>query len=208
MTPEFIAFLVIAFYMLAAVILLSFGGWLVRHDLSRNASTRASRITEDLRPFQNLVVDIFARAEPCARLLSVLVRYGHPLRVSAAFRNATSAAERGGNGDATLSASEWLGLGMMRLAGLIRFNKQGVVVTNVGREVHRRITILPRRQKPRRESIYDSLFVPLPMDTSHSAHQQRMREALQKKVPEFVQRNRDTVKLDKCANPLKQRPIS
>ena len=194
MTPEFIAFLVIAFYLLGAVILLSFGGWLVRHDLSRNASTRASRITEDLRPFQDLFVDIFARAEPCARLLSVLVRYRHPLRVSAALRNATSAAERGGNGDATLSASEWLGLGMMRLAGLIRFNKQGVVATNVGREVHRRITT-PPPQKPRRESIYDSLFVPLPMDTSHNAHQQRMREALQRSVPDFVQRNRGTARI-------------
>ena len=172
MTPEFIAFLVIAFYMLAAVILLSFGGWLVRHDLSRNASTRVSRITEDLRPFQNLFVDIFARAEPCARLLSVLVRYGHPLRVSAALRKATSAAEPDGDGDVTPSASEWVGLGMMRLAGLIRFNKQGVVVTNVGREMHRRITT-PPPQKRRRESIYDSLFVPLPMDTSHGAHQHR-----------------------------------
>jgi hypothetical protein len=203
MTPEFIAFLVIAFYMLGAVILLSFGGWLVRHDLSRNTSTRASRITEDLRPFQNLFVDIFALAEPCARLLSVLVRYGHPLRVSAALRKATSAAERGGNGDATPSASEWVGLGMMRLAGLIRFNKQGVVVTNVGREVHRRITT-PPPQKARRESIYDSLFVPLPMDTSHSAHQQRMREALQRKVPDFVQRNRGTARIGKCTSSLKQ----
>jgi len=179
MTPEFIAFLVIAFYMLAAVILLSFGGWLVRHDLSRNASIRVSRITEDLRPFQNLFVDIFARAEPCARLLSVFVRYGHPLRVSAALRKATSAAKPDGDGDVTPSASEWVGLGMMRVAGLIRFNKQGVLVTNVGREVHRRITT-PPPQKRRRESIYDSLFVPLPMDTSHSAHQQRMREALQR----------------------------
>ena len=192
MTPEFIAFLVIAFYMLAAVIVLSFGGWLVRYDLSRNASTRGSRITEDLRPLQNLFVEIFARAEPCARLLSVLVRYRHPLRVSAALQEATSAAERGGN--ATPSPSEWVGLGMMRLAGLIRFNKQGVVATNVGREVHRRITTLPP-QKPRRESICDSLFVPLPMETSHSAHQQRMREALQRKVPDFVQRNRDTAKM-------------
>jgi hypothetical protein len=203
MTPEFIAFLVIAFYVLAAVILLSFGGWLVRHYLSRNASTRTSRITEDLRPFQDLFVDIFARAEPCARLLSVLVRYRHPLRVSAAWRKATSAAERGGDGDATPSASEWVGLGMMRLAGLIRFNKQGVLVTNVGREVHRRITT-PPPQKPRRESIYDSLFVPLPMDTSHSAHQQRMREALQRNVPDFVQRNRGTAEFGKCTSSLKQ----
>jgi hypothetical protein len=116
------------------------------------------------------------------------------------LRKATSAAERGGNDDATPSASEWLGLGMMRLAGLIRFNKQGVVVTNVGREVHRRITILPP-QKARRESIYDSLFVPLPMDTSHSAHQQRMREALQRKVPDFVQRNRDTARIGQVRKP-------
>ena len=207
MTPEFIAFLVIAFYLLGAVILLSFGGWLVRYDLSRNASTRASRITEDLRSFQDLFVQIFARSKPCARFLSVLVRYGHPLRVSAALRKATFAAERDGNGDATPLASEWVALGMMRLGGFIRFTKQGVVVTNVGREVHRRITTLPP-QKPRRESIYDSLFVPLPMDTSHSAHQQRMREALQKKVPEFVQRNRDTAKIGQVRNRLKQRPIS
>ena len=203
MTPEFIAFLVIAFYMLGAVILLSFGGWLVRQDLSRTTSTRASRTTENLRPFQNLFVDIFARAEPCARLLSVLVRYGHPLRVSAALRKATSAAERSGDDDATPSASEWVGLGMMRLAGLIRFNKQGVLVTNVGREVRRRITT-PPPQKPRRGSIYDSLFVPLPMDTSHSAHQQRMREALQRKVPDFVQRNRGTAELDKNTSSSKQ----
>ena len=185
MTPESIAFLVIAFYLFAAVILLSFGSWLVRQDLSRNVSTRASRIAEDLGPFQDLFVEIFARAEPYARVLSILVRYRHPLRISVALGKATSAADRSDNGEATPSVGEWAGLGMMRLAGLIRFNKQGVMVTNVGREVHRRITT-PPPQKPRRESIYDSLFVPLPMDTSHSAHQQRMREALQRKMPEFV----------------------
>ena len=203
MTPEFIAFLVIAFYLFAAVILLSFGGWLVRHDLSRNASTRASRITEDLRPFQDLFVEIFARAEPCARVLSVLVTHRHPLGVSAALGKATSAAERSDNGQVTPSVGEWVGLGMMRLAGIIRFNKQGVLVTDVGREVHRRITTLPP-QKTRRESIYDSLFVPLPMDTSHSAHQQRMREALQRNVPDFVQRNRVRPELGKCTSSLKQ----
>jgi regulator of nucleoside diphosphate kinase len=193
MTPEFMAFVVIAFCLLASAGLLFLGGWLIRHELSRDPTARTSRILEDLRPLQDLIVDLFARAEQCTRLLSVLVAHRHPLTLAAALRKATSRAQPDNNGDTSPSGIEWVELWMMRLAGLVSFNKQGVLVTDVGREVYRRITTPPQsldEQKPRRESIYESLFVPLPINNSGSAHRLRVREALERKVSDFAPRNR------------------
>jgi hypothetical protein len=61
----------------------------------------------------------------------------------------------------------------MRLTGLVTFSRRGVIVTDIGHEVHRRITnpSSPRIGEDRsRESVYDSLFVPVPADTDAGSH--------------------------------------
>ena len=186
MTPESITFIVVAFWLLAAATLLLLGGWLIRHDLSRNGNAHTSRITQDLRPFQDLVVQFFAHTEPSTRLLSVLAAHPHPLPIGAALRWAQPTADQTGSASVPHSASEWVALWMMRLAGLIRIKKRTVWITDVGLEVHRRITTPPSPPAEKKgKSIYDSLFVPLPIDTSGSSHRlPRLREALRRNQAE------------------------
>jgi hypothetical protein len=139
MSPEAAAFIVLGLCVLAGAGLLMLGGWLVGYDLSRKPGARTSRLMEDLRPVEDLMVDFFAHSGACVRLLNYLVANPQPLPRIAALRNTDPGTGRGDSGDGTLSTSQWVGLLMMRLAGLVRFSKQGVRVTDVGREVHRRI---------------------------------------------------------------------
>ena len=190
MTPESITFIVVAFWLLAAATLLLLGGWLIRYDLSRNGNAHTSRITQDLRPFQDLVVQFFAHTEPSTRLLSVLAAHPHPLPIGAALRWAQPTADQTGSASVPHSASEWVALWMMRLAGLIRIKKRTVWITEVGLEVHRRITTPPSPPAEKKgKSIYDSLFVPLPIDNSGSSHRLRVREALRRNQLKFIERN-------------------
>lgn len=186
MTPETIALNLLGLCLLAAVGLLFAGGRLVRHD--RNYKSRraaAARpllpILEHLRPLQNLTVDFFARTEPSARLLRVLTARAHPLKVDEALRKARAADRQGENGHDPAFGIDWAALWIMRLTGLVTFNKGGVVATDIGREVHRRITSPPPSrigQDRRRASVYDSLFVPVRVDTDATSHMRRVREGL------------------------------
>ena len=191
MTPESMALIILALSIVGAAGLLLFGGWLIRHDLPRNQKTPMPRLTQDLRALQNLVVDYFARTEPSARLLSALAAHPHPLPISAVFRWAQIATGQTDSGNLAHSASEWVALAMMRLAGLIEIKKRAVSLTDVGREVHRRMITPPPsldEQKPR-QSVYDSLFIPIPIDNSGSGHLERVREGLRRNERNFVERS-------------------
>ncbi len=190
MTPESVALIIIALFGFTGATLLLFGGWLIRHDLSRNPSTRPPRLIENLRPFQHLIVDYFARTEPGARLLNVLAAYPYPIAIGAALRWAQPAAGRIRSANVPHLVSEWVGLWMMRLGSLIKMKKRAVWMTDAGFEVQRRITTPPpslEEQKPRGKSIYDSLFIPLPIDNSGSGHLQRVRAALRSNEPNFLE---------------------
>jgi regulator of nucleoside diphosphate kinase len=105
-------------------------------------------------------------------------------------------ATRDRNDRAPHSISESIPIWMMRLAGLVKLTKEGVLITNAGREVHRRIITPPPsldEQKPRRDSGYDSLFIPVPIDNSGSGHLQRVREALRRSERNFIKASSATV---------------
>ena len=85
MTPEFIAFILVALYLLASLAALFLGGRLVRHDLSRSETEdgkplrRRSRLIEDLRPLQDIVVEFIAHSEYAPQILAALARKNVPL---------------------------------------------------------------------------------------------------------------------------------
>ena len=85
MSPEAEAFVVLGLCVLAGAGLLMLGGWLVRYDLSRKTGAPTSRLTEDLRPVQDLMVDFFC-AQWSVRSTSELSR-----------REPTAAAAHGGS---------------------------------------------------------------------------------------------------------------
>ena len=186
MTPETIALNILGLCLLAAVGLLFAGGRLVRHDRNRaarrdDAATPSSPTLKHLRPIQNLAVDFFARTEPCARLLRVLIAHEYPLKMNGALRKARPEARHSENGHDPDFGIDWAALWIMRLTDLVKFNSRGVVVTDTGREVHRRITNPPPSrisEDRRRASVYDSLFVPVRADTDASSHIGRVREGL------------------------------
>ena len=131
MTPEFIAILALALYLLAGMLVLFLGGRLVQHDLDPDASKKntaspRSRVIGDLRPIQHLTVDFFARAEPCDRLLTILARHQEPLAVTALLQKARPSAEQSDDNDAPAFGIEWAALRILRVAGLVSLNKRNV----------------------------------------------------------------------------------
>jgi regulator of nucleoside diphosphate kinase len=184
MTSETIVLNILGLFLLAAIGLLFTGGRLIQRDRTRNAVGSHPRIIEDLRWLQDLLVDFIARTNPFARLLSIVTAQRHPVAVNELWQKA--------HGDGRPAGIEWAALWIMRLGGLIRFTHDGVRPTEVGREVQRRINTAaqPRGEREfRRPSLYDSLFVPIPVDKSAGLHLQSVREASREKPPEFTQWN-------------------
>lgn len=197
MSSELIPLIIVGAWLLAGGAILFLGGWLVRHDLERGAKTHnsappLSRTLEDLRPVQDLAVDFFAQAEPCARLLRLLARHTRPLTLSALFHEIRPLAEHRGHGAAPPFGIEWAALWLMRLAGLVRLDRCGVLLTETGREVHQRISAPARepRESARfmRPSAYDALFLPSPVDTGAGPHRDRVRQAQQNDVDDDARR--------------------
>jgi regulator of nucleoside diphosphate kinase len=179
MMPETIALILVVLYVLAGLAVLFLGGRLIRYDLARaytesgNSPRKPSRIIEDLRPFQNLSVAFFAHSEYFSRVLRVLARQEKLI------------GPRRSRGVSTNHIA-WPAASIMAVAGLVRFRRRGLVLTDIGREVERRLrgSTLPssKKKKFHRQSIYDALFIPVPVANSGSAHLHPVREALEKTV--------------------------
>lgn len=191
MTPETIVLNILGLFLLAAIGLLFTGGRLLRHDRSRTsqrdgAAIPPSNTLKHLRPIQNLAVEFFARTAPWARLLRVLIADEYPLKSDEVLRKARAPGARNPH-----FGIDWAALWIMRLTGLVTFDRRGVAVTDIGHEVNRRIAdpSPPRISENRsRASVYDSLFVPVRADTDAASHIRRVREALHPSMSHFVPR--------------------
>ncbi len=145
MTVDLIALIIMGFYLLAGLAMLFLGGQLVRHDLNRAAAKLRkagwppSRIIEDLRPVQDIVVEFFARSEQSSRLLGVLDQHKRPLSVNTILEEVQLQTNLRKNSNPPSLQLAWAALFIMRLAGLVRFSRRGVVLGDAGREVQRRI---------------------------------------------------------------------
>jgi hypothetical protein len=69
MTPDFLSVTLVVASIVAALSVLFLGGWLIRNDRNRDATGLRTRVIEDLRWVQDLVVDFFARTRPRTQLL-------------------------------------------------------------------------------------------------------------------------------------------
>ncbi len=124
-----IAFILIAVFGVALLTLFA-GGLMIRSDAHRaalrnaGAAYRPSRVLEDLRPVRDLVVDFVAESYPSRKLLDFLGEHPEPasiieLRASLPFR-----AER-----------LWTAVLFTSVAGLIRFGRDGITLTDAGHAV-------------------------------------------------------------------------
>jgi hypothetical protein len=145
MNGAFISLVMAGSFVFAAVAMLFLSGQLIRADLGRaaagsqNARRFASRIMEDLRPLQDLVVEFFGRSEYCAGLLKVLVRHEEPVTLSGALKKIPLQVYLEHTNSPPTHELAGVALFIMGLGGLVRLGWRGISVTKVGREVQRRL---------------------------------------------------------------------
>lgn len=145
MTPEFVAFILVALYLLASLAVLFLGGRLVRYDLSRSETEngkplrKRSRLIEDLRPLQDTVVEFIAHSEYAPQILGALARKDVPLSLKSIAQKIRLASKRSHKSDLLLLPIGLAVIGLMRVAGLIRLGRRGIVLTPIGREIEQRI---------------------------------------------------------------------
>lgn len=111
------------------------GGLLVRADVHRAALLSAgatyprSRLLDDLRPVQDLVVDFVAKSDPSRQLLDFLGEHPHPASVRELRANLPFGPER-----------VWTAIFISSIVGLIRFGRNGVTLTDAGRAVRAQLS--------------------------------------------------------------------
>ena len=183
--PELLALTLVVTSIVAALAMLSLGGWLIRNDRNHGANRLTARLIEDLHWVQELVVEFFGRARRCRQLLSILATRQSPVMAKELMQRAGA--------DIQSLIVEWAALGIMRLGGLVRFTCDGVLVTHVGREVYQRMSnppSSPGEHEFRAPSVYDSLFVPVRLDTGDSSYLERVSKGPRRRAPELTHQNR------------------
>ena len=165
-----------------SLLVLHIAGQLVRNGLDRAAAAKQgkhrppSRILEDLRGVQETVVGFIGKSDVSREIFAQLIEQNEPIPLRALLRSDELADDTNSSAPEKISIS----LFIMRVAGLVRLTRRGVVLTDVGGEVHRRITPEPREaEDPHRPSPSDALFVPFQTETSGISHLRRVRAALQ-----------------------------
>jgi hypothetical protein len=125
MNPTLFGVVIIAAQFLVASALLFVVGSLIRIDLNRAEATdsrfvkRSSRFIRDLRRLQDALVEFCARSTESCRVLSVLLAHRKPHRLATIAQEAV--------------------LCILQVSGFVRLSRHNLLVTQVGREVHRRI---------------------------------------------------------------------
>ena len=185
MGPEVLALTLVVTSIVAALAILFSGGWLIRNDRNPDATGLSARLSEDLRWVQEILVEFVAQTRPCTQLLRILTERLTPVTADELAQEV--------NADTRSLPLGWAALGIMWLGGLVSFTRDGVLATDVGREVYQRIShpLLSRGEHEfRAPSAYDSLFVPVPVDTGASSHLKRVSKGLRRRAPELTHQNR------------------
>ena len=145
MNPALLGLAIIASQFLLALVLLFVVGSLIRIDLNRAEAADSrfakipSRFVRDLRALKDALVEFFARSNETCRILSVLVAQRKPLRLSAIVQEIQFETDRSREPYALPISIAWAILWILQVSGLVRMSLHGFVITDVGREVYRRI---------------------------------------------------------------------
>jgi hypothetical protein len=129
MNPALIGTLIVASQFLAALALLFIAGRLIRHGLFRTETP--SRLLRELQPLEDRLVEFCARSEAASGTLSALAAHRKPLRMRTIAQDVPLEEDP--------AVAVWAALCLLRVAGLVRMSRRGVMITEAGREVHRRI---------------------------------------------------------------------
>jgi regulator of nucleoside diphosphate kinase len=170
MNAYIMAMTVFALYLGGALLILFIGGLLVRTDMDRAlAESRGtfyprSRLLEDLRPVQTVMIEFIAESAHCREFMQRLAHSGKPIPLRRLL-GGTPAVE-----------TKWTALFIMGVAGLLRFSSRGVMLTDLGREILVRINdgdlnnspSKLRKAKPIKAVVETETQAPPATDHSHS----------------------------------------
>ena len=145
MNPS-ITVLLATVFSLCALLLVGAGlvhtSWKRRRAIELGGRSIPSRILTDLQPIEGLLLD-FVRHSPHLRdVLATLATADKPRP----FRRIVHEIRFARASPAPLNIATHLvgaALGILFVAGLIRFNREGFMATNAGREVERRLCLAP-----------------------------------------------------------------
>lgn len=130
--------------------LLFIAGILLRRDLTRMRVTgvTAPQITRDPLALKDLLVEFFARSKGSSRIIRLLAARQRPVGYQALVDDFRFDEKWRRDSDELPASAIPAVLGIMQVAGLARITRHGLSITEVGREVHRRIEPSARVQKP------------------------------------------------------------
>jgi hypothetical protein len=137
--------LIFASQFLVALTLLFAAGSLIRIDLNwaraagRRFAKRPSRLLRDPRSLEEALVEFFARSKEFSHILSVLIAHRKPLRVGTIVQEVRLEQDRLREDNVLPVSIAGAALCIMQVAGLVRMSRHGFLITEVGREIHRRI---------------------------------------------------------------------
>lgn len=183
MNPTPLLISILGTVVLTVLTLLSIAGFLLRCDLKRlrvNGSA-APQITRDPLALKDLLVKFFARSMGSSRIFRLLAARQKPVR----YRNLVDDFRfdekwRRDSDELPANAIQAV-LGIMQLAGLARITRFGISLTEVGREVHRRIDSSTRAERPQPRVLRSISGNVRPHATSHSSADRTLRRDFQKR---------------------------
>jgi len=132
--------------LIAAVLL--FAGALIRRRM-RTPDAPPHRLFDDLRGLEDALVDFFASSKVSSSILGVLAARRKPIGFKALAGEAQSSVARRHHGEMPLTAIRAV-LSILQFARLVRMSASGFSITDLGREVHRRMRLesLPAPEPP------------------------------------------------------------
>ena len=126
--------LILGLYLAGVLLVLFVGRLIIRTDLYRRWAEKRgkhyprSRVIEDLRPVQQTMIEFIDASPPSRELLQRLAETNEPIPVRKLLASVPA------------GESSWLALFLIAAAGLISFGRQGILVTEAGREVLARLS--------------------------------------------------------------------
>lgn len=135
MTPTTLIILAVPIPLIATALL--FAGGLIRRRM-RAADAPPHRLLDDFRGLEDALVDFFASSKVSAGILSVLAAHRKPIGFKTLAEEARGSVSRRHYDEMPLTAIRAV-LSILQFARLIRMRASGFAITELGREVHRRM---------------------------------------------------------------------
>lgn len=158
MNTEILLISIIGSLFFIALALLFIAGYLFRCDLARirAAGSSTPHPTRDPLALKDLLVGFFAHSTGASRIIRLLAARQKPVGYRGLVDDFRFDEQWRRDSDELPASAMLAVLGLMQVAGVVRITRHGMAITEVGREVHRRIAPSPGVQKPHTPAAHSS----------------------------------------------------